>query len=382
MLFHLLREMLGGQHYAHENVLFRGGCASLFCFVLIVLIGPWVIRHLIRLKLCDRPEFHHQTLNAMTADKRNVPTMGGVMIIGGILAGTLLFADPWNFYVQMGLMCLIWLGALGAVDDWMKLRRAADSTARDGLRSYQKLLFQLGLGVLLGYFIFNHGRNMSAFAEIGALDDRQTIEAFHVLMVPFYKHGILLGAGAFMVITVLVVSFTSNAVNLTDGLDGLAAGCVALCSTVFMVLNYVAGTGDLAAKMLIPYVPMSGELVIVSGSIMGSTLGFLWHNCHPAKVFMGDTGSLPLGGLIGYIAIVTRQELMLFVVGGIFVIEALSVILQVGCFKLTGGKRMFLMAPIHHHFQLSGWTETQTVTRFWLLSAVFSVFALVTVKLR
>ncbi len=382
MLYHLFRSLLGGQHYAYENPLFRGACAALFCFVLTLLIGPFFIRQLVRLKLGDTPEFDHAELNELTADKKNVPTMGGVIILVAVVAGVVLFADPSNFYVQMGIVCLVWLGGVGAMDDWMKLTGHKRGRTRDGLKSYEKLLFQMGLGVILGFFIFRHGQHMSNFAEVGAVGQRYSIESYRVLMVPFYKSGILLGTGAFMTVTVLVVAGTSNSVNLTDGLDGLASGCVALCGVVFMILSYVAGTAELASKLLIPHVPTSGELTVLSGCVLGASLGFLWFNCYPAKVFMGDTGSLPLGGLIGYIAIVTRQELMLLIVGGVFVIEAVSVILQVGYFKLTGGKRLFLIAPIHHHFQLGKWGEPQTVTRFWLLGAVFAMFALATIKLR
>ncbi len=381
MLYHLLRVWLGGAHYAHENPLFRAGCAALLCFLLVIIIGPPIIRQLVRWKVGDRPEFDHEGLNHLNIAKADVPTMGGVIIMAVVLVGTLLLADPFNFYVQMALVCLLWLTILGAVDDWRKLSGSRRSGTRDGLRFWEKMIFQMGLGVLLGFFIYNHGRYNHAI--VGSPADLQSIESFRVLMVPFYKQGIFLGIYAFMFLTVMVVTFTSNAVNLTDGMDGLASGCVALCSGVFMVLAYVAGSQDLAGKLLIPFVPNSGELSVLSGAIMGSTLGFLWYNCHPARVFMGDTGSLPLGGLIGYIAIVTRQELMLFIVGGVFVFEAVSVMLQVGCFKLTRGKRrMFLVAPIHHHFHLAGWSEPQTVIRFWLLGVVFAVFALATVKMR
>lgn len=381
MLYRLLQQWLGEAHYAHENPLFRAGCAALFCFLLVLVIGPPIIKQLVRFKVGDRPEFDHEQLNKLNIAKADVPTMGGSVIMLVVLAGTILLADPFNFYVQMALVCLIWLTGVGAVDDWMKLAGARRSGTRDGLRFWEKLIFQMGLGVLLGYFIYNHGQHNHAI--VGSPDDPQRYETYRVLMVPFYKHGIFLGIYAFMFVTVMVVTFTSNAVNLTDGMDGLASGCVALCSGVFMILAYVAGSSDLAGKLLIPFVPNSGELSVLSGAIMGSSLGFLWYNCHPARVFMGDTGSLPLGGLIGYIAIVTRQELMLFIVGGVFVFEAVSVILQVGCYKMTRGrKRLFLVAPIHHHFHLSGWSEPQTVIRFWLLGVVFAVFALATVKLR
>ncbi len=380
MLYHLFHYLTHGAHYAYENPLFRAAVAALFCFILILLIGPKLIRQLIRLKLGDRPEFDNATLNEMTGDKANVPTMGGILVLASVAASALLFADPLNFYVQMALACLLWLGLLGAIDDWAKLTSARRSGTRDGLKAYEKLLFQIGLGVILGYFIYHHGQ--SNFAVTGPVGQREPIESFRVLMVPFYKHGLVLGTSAFMLVTVVVVAGTSNAVNLTDGMDGLASGCVALCCFVFMVLAYIVGNADLAAKLLLPHVPKSGELAVLSGAMMGACMGFLWYNAHPAKVFMGDTGSLPLGGLIGYIAIVTRQELMLLLVGGVFVMEAVSVILQVGYYKATGGKRIFLIAPIHHHFHVGGWSEPQTVIRFWLLGAACAVFALTTLKLR
>jgi phospho-N-acetylmuramoyl-pentapeptide-transferase len=280
----------------------------------------------------------------------------------------------------MGLVCLVWLSVVGAVDDWFKLTRSRRSGTRDGLKMHEKLLFQVGLGVLLGFFVFSFGRSNYATVDVG--DNVQQVQSFRVLAVPFYKHGIALGVFAFMTISVLVVTLTSNAVNLTDGMDGLASGCVAICSVVFMLIAYMVGSEDAAGKLLLPYVPFSGELAVLCGAIVGSTIGFLWYNCHPAKVFMGDTGSLPLGGLIGYVAIVTRQELMLLIAGGVFVVEALSVIIQVGYFKISGGKRVFLVAPIHHHFHVGGWTEPQTVVRFWIAAAMCAGVALLTLKLR
>jgi phospho-N-acetylmuramoyl-pentapeptide-transferase len=381
VLYHLFRTLLEGRHYAYENPLFRGTIAALFCFLFILIIGPKVIRQLVKYKLGDHPEFDHASLNELMREKERVPTMGGVMIIAAILLGTALFADILRvFYVQMGVLCIVWLGVLGAVDDWFKLTRTRRSGTRDGLKSYEKLLFQVGLAVILGYFVHSVGH--TNFAWVRGANGPEPLEAYRVLTVPFYKHGVLLGPLAFMAVAVLVITFTSNAVNLTDGMDGLASGCVAICSLVFMVLSYIVGDEAVARKLLIPYVPQSGELAVICGSILGACAGFLWYNCHPARVFMGDTGSLPLGGAIGFVAVVTRQELMLFIVGGVFVIEAVSVILQVWYFKSTGGKRMFRCAPLHHHYHLSGWTETQTVTRFWLAAAMFAVFALATVKLR
>ncbi|MCP4247375.1 MAG: phospho-N-acetylmuramoyl-pentapeptide-transferase [bacterium] len=335
---------------------------------------------MIRYKLGDRPECDHASLSELTRDKSRVPTMGGLLILSAIALSTLLFADPLNFYVQMGLVCLVWLGAVGAVDDWFKLTAARRSGSRDGLKAYEKLLFQFGVGLLLGYFTFSFGR--TNFALVGSEFEPQQVEAYRVLAVPFYKPGLMLGAFAFMAISVLVITFTSNAVNLTDGMDGLASGCVAICALVFMIIAYLVGSETSAFKLLLPHVPLAGELTVLCGAILGATVGFLWYNCHPARVFMGDTGSLPLGGMIGYVAIVTRQELMLLIAGGVFVIEAISVILQVGYFKVSGGKRIFLVAPIHHHFHVGGWSEPQTVVRFWILAAVFAAVALATMKLR
>jgi phospho-N-acetylmuramoyl-pentapeptide-transferase len=377
----LLDYWLEGRPYAYEDPLFRGACAALLCFLTVLLASPPFIRRLAAWKVRDLPEFDHSTLNQLMQNKSNVPTMGGTFILGSIALAILLLCDLTNFYVQMGLACLLWLCVLGGVDDWLKLtakRRGEHS--RDGLRSWEKLVFQVGLGVLIGFYVYNHGR--SNYAILSPLVEPGTVPAYKILQVPFYKAGIQLGTAAFMVLTVLVTAGTSNAVNLTDGMDGLASGCVAICALVFAVLTYIVGTKALAAQLLFLHVPKSAELVIFCGAIFGSCLGFLWYNCYPAKVFMGDTGSLPLGGLIGYVAVVTRQELMLVIAGGVFVLEALSVMTQVGYFKLSGGQRIFRCAPIHHHFHLGGWSETQTVVRFWLIAAMCASFALATIKLR
>lgn len=391
MLYHLLDYWYDYPTgaYAYKDVLFRGTCAMLMAFGVVYMLGPRVIRFLVLCKIRDNPEFDHSQLNriANTPDKQNTPTMGGILIITAIAICVLVLADLQNYYIRMGLFCMVWLGVLGGFDDWLKLTVGSRTGSRDGLKMYEKLLFQIGLGMLLGIFIFKHGQaNVDLPRQLGeaasALGRQEPVEAFRVLTVPFYKQGITLGIWSFWIVTVLVTAGTSNAVNLTDGMDGLAAGCVALCSFVFMVLAFVVGTDTVAERLLFPHIPGTNELTVLCGAMVGACLGFLWYNCHPARVFMGDTGSLPLGGLIGYVAICTRQELMLFIVGGVFVIEALSVILQVGYFKMTGGKRIFRVAPIHHHFHLGGWTETQTVVRFWLLSMVFAGIALATVKLR
>lgn len=384
MLYWLCVQLFGPAQYAYQSAAFRAACAILLSFALVWWLAPRVIRTLVRLKIGDVPEFDHRPLNELTRNKSNTPTMGGVLILFAVFIAILLLADLANFYVRMGLFCLLWLGVLGGVDDWLKLTVHRRSGTRDGLRMYEKLLFQVGLGVLLGYFIYHHGEyNLDTYALLGPRDDPSRVSMYRVLMVPFYKHGLVLGPAAFVIITILVIAGTSNAVNLTDGMDGLASGCVSLCAFAFLVLSLLSGSQEWSQRLLMPYIPFTGELAVLCGAIVGACLGFLWYNCYPAQVFMGDTGALPLGGLIGYVAVVIRHELMLLIVGGVFVIEALSVLLQIGCYKFTGGrKRLFLVAPLHHHFHLKGWTETQVVTRFWLVAAVMAAFALASVKLR
>jgi phospho-N-acetylmuramoyl-pentapeptide-transferase len=376
VIYHLLEHFVEG-NYGYQNTLFRGTVAILVAFLMVWALGPAVIRWLIRLKCGDIPDFDHSELNALTRHKANVPTMGGLLILFGVGTAVLLLANLTVFYVQLAFFCMLWLGALGFWDDLFKLKGKGKNQNRDGLKFYQKILFQIGLGIVLGFFIFYFGK--LNFAD-------QEVEAFRILTLPFVKgdldNPILLSVPAFMVMTILVVAGTSNAVNLTDGMDGLASGCVAMCCLVFMLLAYAVGDERVARYLQFSHIPQAGELSVLCGGMLGASLGFLWYNSSPAQVFMGDTGSLPLGGLLGFVAIVIRQELMLLIVGGVFVLEALSVMIQIGYFKATGGKRFFLIAPIHHHFHLKGWEEHQVVVRFWLLSALFAVIAMATTKLR
>lgn len=360
-------------------VTFQTTAAVMISFLLVILPAPRVIAWLRRMKIGDAPNFDQAQINAMMEGKRGTPTMGGVLIICAIAITTLLLADLKNFYVAMGLICLVWLGGVGAVDDYLKLTIAHRGGSRQGLTSLEKFLFQIGLGVLLSYFTYHYG---------------QRLAANHTFYFPFFKDlQIPLSLGVFVLIGTLVITGSSNAVNLTDGLDGLAAGCMAIVSFAFLVLVLVVGTlppvypDHVLNSLLLPWIQGSDQMAVIAGAMVGSCLGFLWFNCNPASVFMGDTGSLALGGLIGYIAIVIRQELMLFMVGGVFVFEAMSVMIQVGYFKYSRrkygeGRRIFLMAPLHHHFQRKGWTETQVVTRFWLIGAMLAALALATVKLR
>jgi len=378
LIYHLLswlQDILHGiGFYAYEDVLFRATLAALTSLAIAVFIAPKVIRWLMRMKIGDRPEFHHAALNELMRDRANTPTMGGIIILAAVLAGTLLWARLDNPFIRKAIFILVWYGGIGAVDDWLKLTSKTHQHSRDGLKAWEKLLFQFGGAVLVGIFLYS---------------DFRLLEDARQLWLPFYKHSIPLAGWMFAILAVLYISATSNAVNLTDGMDGLASGCLGVVSTVLVILCYIASesmtrTGGVtwASYLLLPHVPESGELAIFFAAITGAVLGFLWYNCHPAQVFMGDVGSLPLGAAMGYGAIVTRNEILLFVIGGVFVMELLSVILQVGYFKYSGGKRIFRCAPIHHHFHLSGWSEPQIVVRFWLLSIAFAIVALATLKLR
>ena len=370
---------------------FRAVVAIILSFLIVVCLGKRTIHWLLKQKIGDVPEFHHQDLNRIMQHKSNTPTMGGILITGAILVCTLLLADLRSFYVHMALVCMGWLLLLGAADDWLKLTSAQRKPgSRDGLYFWEKLVLQFGLAVVLGLFIHHYGQFKMETDPLGFW------KMSHSLTLPLVKSWtfdpaqnqyvpsptlIVLSAWPFVIMAMLVIAGSSNAVNLTDGMDGLAGGIMAICAFAFMVLALIAGKESYAKVLLVPYIPLSDELAIVAGAMVGSCLGFLWFNCHPAQVFMGDAGSLPLGGLLGYIAVVVRQEVLLLIIAGVFVLEALSVMLQVGCFKLTG-KRLFKLAPLHHHFHLAGWTEGQTVVRFWLLTAVFVAIALATIKLR
>ncbi|NQU75516.1 MAG: phospho-N-acetylmuramoyl-pentapeptide-transferase [Planctomycetes bacterium] len=365
------------QFLIEKQLILRMTGSAMLSFLLVLLLAPRFIRFLLRKKVGDRPDFNHAALNGITRHKSATPTMGGILIALAILLGTLMFAYLRNFYIRMAVFCLIWLGTLGAADDWIKLRAGAKGGGRDGLRMWEKILFQIGLAVMLAIFIYSHGR-ASDYVDFAG----RTINAVRHFYLPFKADPIAMAPLAFILITVVTMVGSSNAVNLTDGMDGLAGGCMLIVAGVFLVLAWVAGNETWANFFHLPFVPQAAELAIVCAAVIGSCLGFLWYNCNPAQVFMGDTGSLPLGGLIGYVAVVARQEPMLLIAGGVFVMEALSVLLQISYYKATKGKRIFRCAPIHHHFHLGGWSESKVVVRFWLLSVIFAALALATLKLR
>jgi phospho-N-acetylmuramoyl-pentapeptide-transferase len=370
-------------YFWYKGLLLRVAGAALLSFLLVVILAPRMIRWLVRRKLGDRPEFDHADLNQLTRHKSNTPTMGGLLIVIAILVSMLLFADMSNYYILAALLALAWLGGLGAVDDWMKLRYSAGSGSRDGLKMWEKILFQVGLAVILSIAIYRYGQESHIVDEAG-----NYVNPAHSFYFPFKAAPIVLPLFAYIIISVLTVVGACNAVNLTDGMDGLACGSVAIVAAVFLILAEIVGVSDWARLFRLPLVAGSVEMTVPCAAVVGACIGFLWYNSHPAQVFMGDTGSLPLGGLIGYVAVVTRQELLLLIAGGVFVMEAVSVILQIVYFKLTRpgqgmpGKRLFRVAPLHHHFHLGGWAESKVVVRFWVLSIIFAALALATLKLR
>jgi phospho-N-acetylmuramoyl-pentapeptide-transferase len=324
-------------------------------------------------KVSDQAKFDQADMDEMMKQKQGTPTMGGILIIASIFVTVILLADLKNFYVLMGLICLLGMGAIGAIDDWLKLTAAKRAGDRQGLQGPEKLLGQIGLAAILSYFTYRYGAQNPVT---------------HDLYLPFLKDPVMaLPLVLFLALGIVTMTGFSNAVNLSDGLDGLASGCTAIVSFVFLILALLGGIPQLGRFLLLPVVPTSDQMAVIAGAMLGACLGFLWFNCNPARVFMGDTGSLALGGLIAYIAIVIRHEFTLVLVGGIFVAEALSVLIQRYYFKYTRirygeGRRVFLRAPIHHHFQLKGWTETQVVVRFWLIGAMLAAMAIATVKLR
>jgi phospho-N-acetylmuramoyl-pentapeptide-transferase len=363
-----------------DQVQFRALVAALIAFAIVVLMGKRVIGFLVRKKVGDTGATDSELLRNVSTSKANTPTMGGILIVGAVFIGTFLLADISQFYVYMGMVVMLWMAALGGIDDWLKLTsRKRGDAGRQGLYAWEKLAFQLGIGLIAGYFVHRQG--------VGPDDVR------HVLNLPFQRtyQGvarelnpdlIFLGPAVFAVIGTLVIAGMSNAANITDGMDGLAAGITTAICLGLVVLGFIAGELNWAQYLLVPHVPGAGELAVVAGALGGACLGFLWWNCSPAHVFMGDTGSLALGGLIGFVAVVLRQEVVVLLMAGVFLAEIASVVMQVACFKLTGGKRIFRCAPYHHHLHLGGWPEPRVVARLWIVSVILVVVGLATLKLR
>jgi len=344
----------------------RAGAACVVAFVLSLLFGKKVISILQALKLGQpiRGAAEVHKLSELHGSKSGTPTMGGLLIIATVLIASLLFTRLDSPFVWTVLAVTLALGILGFMDDYTKVR----ANNSEGISARAKLIGQCAIALAAGIFLSYH---------------HSTGDYIRSLWVPYMKSPIIEDLGFFTpVMFLLVIVGCSNAVNLTDGLDGLATGCSITVAATYGLLAHLTSHALIARDYLfIPHHPEAGELAVICFAFLGAAMGFLWFNCHPAKVFMGDTGSLAIGGMLGTIAMCLNQELLLVVVGGVFVMEALSVILQVGSFKLTG-KRIFRMAPIHHHFELKGWKESQVIVRFWILSILFALIGLATLKVR
>jgi phospho-N-acetylmuramoyl-pentapeptide-transferase len=350
---------------------FRSAGAALTALALSWWLGKRMIAWLKRLKFGQEYADKAETgggLAARLLSKKGTPTMGGILIVLALNVTTLLWAE-WNPMVELTLLSVVVLTGLGFYDDYAKIIQQSGG----GVRSLVKLSVQCGLALFIGLYLWRMPSTSKLITQI---------------MVPFYKFPVATSAGFVgLMLTVLTIVGSSNAVNLTDGLDGLAIGCTLIVSCVFAILTYVAGNAKAAAYLQIPPVPGAGELTVLCAAMIGAGLGFLWFNCHPAEVFMGDTGSLALGGALGIIAVLIHQPLVLVIAGGVFVMEASSVIIQTSWFRYTRartgtGRRVFLMAPIHHHFEKRGWYESQVVMRFYILGVIFAVVALSTLKIR
>ena len=330
---------------------------ALTAFLIMILVGPWFIRRLKQFQIGqvvrdDGPETH--------LAKKGVPTMGGVLILAAITFSSLLWTRLDNPLVWLLLFVSLFFGCIGAIDDIRKIKKKSS----DGLSAKGKLFLQVFGASVVGLFVWLHP----------GYDG--------LLSVPFLKNIQPDLSWFYVVFAIFVIVGASNAVNLTDGLDGLAAGPTVISGSVYLIFSYLAGHAVLADYLQIPYVQGAGELAVFCGAMVGASLGFLWFNAYPAQIFMGDVGSLALGGALGAVAIIIKQEILLAIVGGIFVMEAISVILQVGYFKISHGKRIFLMAPFHHHFEKKGWHEPKVVVRFWIVSIILGLMAVATLKLR
>ena len=364
----------------------RSAGAAITALLLSWSFGPKIIHWLKTLKFGqdykDKAE-EAGGLAARVLSKKGTPTMGGVLIVAVLVFSTMLWTE-WNAQVELTLLAVLVLSGLGFYDDYAKIIQQSGG----GTPPRMKLLVQTALGLFVGIYLLKLPAKSELILPRGKVD----FEIYHSnlvsdLILPFCKYPLEAGAFIGVIVVLLAIVGSSNAVNLTDGLDGLAIGCTLITAFVFLVFTYVAGNVKAAGYLEIPYVSGAGELTVFCAAMIGAGLGFLWYNCHPAQVFMGDTGSLALGGAFGIMAVLIHQPFILVIAGGVFVMEAVSVLLQTGWFRLTRmrtgtGRRIFLMAPLHHHFEKKGWYESQVVMRFYILCVLFAVVALATLKLR
>ncbi len=340
-----------------QYITFRAAYAAVTALFISFILGPRIIKALKKFKLgqmirTDGPQSH--------LHKSGTPTMGGVIIILAVLISSLLWQDLSNPYVWISLISLAGFGAVGFLDDYLKITRKSS----EGLHARFKMVGQIAVSLIIVLFLYLN-RN-----------DHTTL-----LYIPFMKTPVLDLGVLYIPIGVFVLVSWANAVNLTDGLDGLAIGLVIMAGIAFAILTYITGRADFASYLQIPYLPESSELPVFCFGLVGAAVGFLWFNSHPAEVFMGDTGSLALGGALGVMSLIIKKEILMVIIGGVFVLETLSVVIQVVSFKLTG-RRVFKMAPLHHHFELKGWAETKVVIRFWIMGGMFAILALSTLKIQ
>jgi phospho-N-acetylmuramoyl-pentapeptide-transferase len=387
----------------------RATLAAITAMALSIILGPWLIRKLYALKV-GQPIRKDECppLHALHRDKEGTPTMGGVLIVAAMVLPTLLWADVLSVFILLVVGATLWLGVLGGIDDYLKIKHRNSK----GLRARTKLGWQVLLGVLVGsvLVLLPAPKRELSTTQPNLLKDLSgesaeeivngTVDGMHpapdvasiirehsirgypkTLFVPFYRYPVAWLGAFYVLLAVFVIAGSSNAVNLTDGLDGLAIGCSTAVAFVYVVISYLTGNFLLSDYLNIEFVNGSGELVIFLASMIGAGLGFLWFNAHPAQIFMGDTGSLALGGAIGTVALIVKKEFLLLIAGGIFVIEALSVILQVAFFKWKR-RRIFRMSPLHHHFEMCGWSETKVTVRLWIIAIAFALVSLASLKLQ
>ncbi len=367
MLYHLLyplRDFFSPLN-VFQYITFRSASAAILALIISFILGPAIIRMLRRNQIGEEireygPESHFK--------KRGTPTMGGVIILSAIILPTLLLADIKNPFVQILLISTIWMGCIGFIDDYLK----SIKKIKKGLVARYKLAGQVSIGLIITFWIYN----TPGWENI-----------ITVTSIPFLKDSVIDFGLLYPLMIIFVVTGTSNAVNLTDGLDGLAAGLLAISFSTFSVIAYVSGRVDFSDYLNIIYLPGAGELTIFTASCVGACLGYLWFNASPAEVFMGDVGSLSTGAALGTLAILLKKELLLIIIGGVFVAEAVSVILQIGYYRYTkkktgDGKKLFLMAPFHHHYELKGFSESKVVTRLWIIGLLLALMTLTTFKIR
>ena len=370
-----------------QYLTFRAVMGAMTALIIGLLAGPWVIRKLRELKIGQPVRGYAMETHL---SKSGTPTMGGVLVLLSITLSTLLWMNLSNRFIWIVLVVMIGFGAIGWADDWRKVVRKDP----EGMPSREKFLWQTIIGVLAAFYLMFSISETSNYRVLMLVYDwissgfSISLPSAAILLVPFFKEiSYPLGVVGFLVLTFIVIVRSSNAVNLTDGLDGLAIMPVVMVGSALGVFAYVTGSSVFSNYLYLPHIPGAGELLVFCAAMAGAGLAFLWFNAHPAQVFMGDVGALALGGALGTIAVIVRQEIVLAIMGGIFVVEALSVMLQVSYFKYTKkrtgtGKRLFKMAPLHHHFEKNGWRETQVVVRFWIITMLLILVGLTTLKLR